>query len=73
MLIGSCMEHIVRAEALEDTLHVRLVADTRYHRFGRDIRILVLHHQTDIMLRGLCLVDEHHRSRFELSHLTNHL
>ena len=67
------MEDIVRTETLEDILHVRLVADTRYHGLGRETRILVLHHQTDIMLWGLCLVDEHHRSWFELSHLTNHL
>ena len=73
MLVGGCMEHIVGLEASEDILHTLLLTDGSDHSLCLDMRKLLGHHQTDVMLRRLGLVNQHHRSRLELSHLPHHL
>ena len=73
MLVGGSMEHIVGPELPEDLLHPVFLADTCHDGLSRNLRILILHHQTDIMLRRLCLVDQEQGSRSEIGDLTHHL
>ena len=73
MLIGGGMEHVVGLELTEDLLHTALVADTRHHGLRGNLRESLGHHQTNVVLRGLGLVDEHQRSGLELGHLTHDL
>ena len=73
MLVGSSMEHVVRPERTEDLLHTALTADTRHHHLRLNVREVPRHHQTDIVLGRLGLVDEHHLGRFEGGHLAHHL
>lgn len=73
MLIRCRMEHIVRTVLRKDTLHVRLVCNTRHNRPVLDLRKLLRHHQPDVMHRRLRLVNQHHLRRFEARHLTHHL
>ena len=72
MLICSCMEHIIRFKMTENFLHTVFLTDRSNHGFGLDIRIIVLHHQANIVQRSLSLIYQHHFSRFVDSNLTNH-
>ena len=67
------MEHIVGTEGAEHGFHTGLATDAGHDGLALDLREFLGHHETDVVLRGLGLVDEHHRSRLELGHLSHHL
>ena len=67
------MEHIVRAEGSEHALHACTAADAGHHHFTGNVREFVGHHQADVVLRCLGLVDEHHLGWVEGSHLSDDL
>ena len=67
------MEDIFRLVLSEDALHVVLVGDAGDDGLVRYVGVVPCHHQTDVVHRGLCLVDEHHLCRMVLGHLTDHL
>ena len=67
------MEHIFGAELTEDGIHTRHAADGGYHDVGIDMGILLGHHQPQVVLGRLCLIDEHHRCRPTGGNLTDHL
>ena len=73
MLIGSGMEHIVRTIFPEQGIHTGNPADTRHDDLSLDIRKILVHHQPDIMLWCLRLVNEDHRGRLKVSYLSDHL
>ena len=73
MLVSSSMEHIVRTEGLEKTLYMTRVANACNHCFRRNIRELLCHHQADIVLRSLSLVDKHQGRRIKHGHLAHNL
>ena len=73
VLVGGRMEDIFRLVLSEDALHVVLVGDAGDDGLVRNVGVVPCHHQTDVVHRGLCLVDEHHLCRMVLGHLTDHL
>ena len=73
MLICCSMEHVIRSILIEQSIHSGYSIDTSHNHLRINIRIVLCHHQTDIMLRSLCLVYQNHLLRFERSYLTNHL
>ena len=73
MLVSGRMEHEFRLERLEDILHPDRLADTRHYGLGIHPGEFPGHHQADVVLGGLGLVDKHHCRRLELRHLTHDL
>ena len=56
MLVGGSVEQIVGFVSLEESLHVSRIADACYDGFCLDVWVLLGHQQSDVVLRGLCLV-----------------
>ena len=56
MFIGSGMEHIFRLVFGKDILHASLFTDTRHDGFRFQGWEILLHHQSDVVHRCLCLV-----------------
>ena len=73
VLVGGGVENIVGLKLVEDFLHAVFLANARHHGVRRDVWIFVFHHQADVVLRRLCLVDEHHFRRFVNGNLSHHL
>ena len=73
MLVGSCMEHIVGLESGKEALHASVLRDACDDDICRNIREVSLHHQADVMLRSLGIVNEHHLTWPEGSNLPDHL
>ena len=67
------MEYIIRTELIEDVVHALLVADGGNHRIGLYIGEVLGHHQADIVLRCLSLVNKHHAGRLVTCYLAHHL
>ena len=72
MLVSCGVEDIVGTVVGENLLHMLLVGDGADYGKGAYVAVLRSHHQTDVMHRGLRLVDEYHLRRLELCHLTHH-
>ena len=60
MLVGCGMENIFRSEVFEYGLHPRGVDNAGHDSGSLYRRELPRHHKTDVMLRGLSRIDEHH-------------
>ena len=73
VLVGSGMEHIIGTECREYLLHTVELANACYNSLGWYVGELAHHHQADIVLRSLGLVDKHHIRRLIHSNLTYHL
>ena len=67
------MEDVVGAELGEHRIHPRAAADAGHHRLGGHVGEIARHHDADVVLRGLGLVDEHHLGGLELGHLPHDL
>ena len=70
MLVGSCMENVLRPVSLENLLHVLLVGNAGNDGLVLDVREPSGHHHPDVVHRGLRLVDQRHLRRAELRYLT---
>ena len=53
------MEHVVGLVRAEDVLHVALAADASHDSLGLNVRKFLTHHEADVVLRGLSLIDEY--------------
>ena len=73
MLIGSSMEYVLRTELVEDSVHSRLAANSGDHHMHIDVGELLGHHQPQVVLGCLCLVDQHHSGRLTGGNLSDHL
>ena len=73
MLISCGMEDIVGTVLGEELIHAGLVADGGDDGEGLDIGEAVGHHQSDIVHRGLGLIDEDHLTGMEEGDLVDHL
>ena len=73
VLVGSGVEHIVELILAKQRVHARLAADARDDDPRVHVGELVLHHQADVVLRCLCLVDENHLCRLIDGNLSHHL
>ena len=67
------MEDILRAIGAEDVLHAALVGDARDDGHGLHLGELPLEHQSHVVLRRLCLIDQDEARRRELRNLVHHL
>ena len=67
------MEHVVGLELAENLFHPVCTTDAGDDCLCRDVGIVALHHETDIVLWGFCLVDEHHGCRLIDGYLSYHL
>ena len=67
------MEHVVGPVLAEDGIHTCDAVDAGDDGLGLDIGEVLGHHQADIVLRGLCLVDEHHVLGLIGRYLAHHL
>ena len=73
VLVGRGMENVVGFEATEVEVHAGTVADRGDNGLHLDIRVILGHLQTHVVLRGFSLVDEHHGLRSEGRDLTHYL
>ena len=73
VLVRGGVEHVLRAEVLEYVLHPPGVRDRGHNSGARDGRVVVPHHKADVVLRGLCRVDQHKLRRAERRHLPHDL
>ena len=67
------MEHVGRLVGAEERLHVLLFADAGHDGVGLDVGPLVVHHQANVVLRRLGLVDEHQFAWLIDGYLAHHL
>ncbi len=73
VLVGSCMEYIIRTEVPEYLIHTVLSANARHDGLGINLREIFRHHESDVMLGRLCLVYQYHTRRIKACHLSNNL
>ena len=66
------MEDIVKFVLAEKGVHAGLAADAGDNGLALDVGEFPGHHQTNVMLRRLSLVDKYHEFRLVYSNLTYH-
>ena len=73
MLICGSVEHVVRPVLTEHRLHSGLTVNTAHNHLTIHIREIPLHHEHNVVLGRLRLINQNHLFRLEFSHLPYNL
>ena len=71
MLIGSCMEYILRFVFTENGLHTSCVRNISYNRFSINVTPTILQFQTNVMQRSFSLINQDQLIWIERSDLSH--
>ena len=72
MFIGCSMEYKIGMIFAKDGFHTCYTVDASHDDIGLNIRKILCHHEADVVLGRLCLVNQNHSLWFVDSNLPNH-